>query len=305
MSAKPINCDQADDPERFKALTQRPKIAWPTILLLVAAYGLFGVATFAYIEGILPLFWAMLFNATASYLSFAVVHEAAHRAVSSNLQLNDWLGRTGILLLEPAPLLPVFRCVHMQHHRFTNDPTKDPDAYFGIGPAWLLPFKWMIFDVVYFKYYLKPEVFQQRPKSERVEFYLATLFGALVISAFTFAGWLEYYLLLFFIPTRITKFFIIWVFDFLPHYPHQTHAADDPFRSTSNRVGLEWLLTPLFVYQNYHLVHHLYPRVPFYRYIKVWNAKKHYHLSQNPAIVDNFSLDPGKADDGVISGTTR
>jgi len=98
--------------------------------------------------------------------------------------------------------------------------------------------------------------------------------------------------LLFFIPTRIAKFFIIWVFDFLPHYPHQIHATDDPFRSTSNRVGLEWLLTPIFVYQNYHLVHHLYPTVPFYRYIKVWNAKKRYHESQNPAITEPFTLAP-------------
>jgi len=292
MNVKPKNSDQGDDPEHFKALRQRPNIAWPTIVLLLAAYTLFGIATFAYLEGTLPLFWTLLLNAIASYMSFAVVHDAAHRAVSTYPQLNDWLGRASILLLEPAPLLPVFRYVHMQHHRFTNDPRKDPDVNLSIGPAWLLPFKWMIFDLIYFKYYLKPEVFTKRRKSERIEFYLAILFGILVISAFTLAGWLEYYLLLFFIPTRIAKFFIIWVFDFLPHYPHQTHATDDPFRSTSNRVGLECLLTPIFVYQNYHLVHHLYPTVPFYRYIKVWNAKKRYHESQNPAITGPFTLAP-------------
>jgi len=292
MNVKPKNSDQGDDPERFKTLRQRPNIAWPTIVLLLAAYVLFGVATFAYLDGTLSLFWTILLNATASYMSFAVVHDAAHRAVSTYPQLNDWLGRAGILLLEPAPLLPVFRCVHMQHHRFTNDPSKDPDVNLSIGPAWLLPFKWMIFDLIYFKYYLKPEVYTKRRKSERVEFYLAILFGVLVISAFTLAGWLEYYLLLFFIPTRIAKFFIIWVFDFLPHYPHQTHATDDPFRSTSNRVGMECLLTPIFVYQNYHLVHHLYPTVPFYRYIKVWNARKLYHESQNPAITGPFTLAP-------------
>jgi len=292
MNAKPTNCDQADNPEYFKALRQRPKIAWPTIVLLLAAYTLFGVVTFAYMEGTLPLVWAVLFNSTASYMAFAVAHDATHRSVSTNPQLNDWLGRAGILLLEPAPLLPVFRCVHMRHHRFTNDPSKDPDVYLSTGPAWLLPFKWMTFDVTYLKYYLKPEVFKKRPKSERIEFYLAILFGVLVISAFTLMGWLEYYLLLFLIPTRIAKFFIIWVFDFLPHYPHQIHATDDPFRSTSNRVGLEWLLTPIFVYQNYHLVHHLYPTVPFYRYIKVWNAKKRYHESQNPAITEPFTLAP-------------
>jgi len=298
MISSPPTSDSTDDPVVFKSLTQRPKTAWPTIMVLVAAFATFGLSTFAYLEGTLPLVWAIALNALASYMSFAMAHEASHRAVSQNQQVNDWLGRAAMLLLEPAPLLSVFRCVHMQHHRFTNDPAKDPDAFAGIGPAWLLPFKWMIFDVYYFKYYLKPEVFMKRRKNERIEFYLAVLFAVLVIAAFTLAGWLEYYLLLFFIPTRISKFFIILVFDFLPHYPHETQASDDPFRSTSNRVGLEWLLTPLFFYQNYHLVHHLYPTVPFYRYLKVWNAKRLYHESQNPATTNPFSLNPRETGTG-------
>jgi len=118
---------------------------------------------------------------------------------------------------------------------------------------------------------------------------LAILFGT---GAVTLAGWLEYYLLLFLIPTRLTALLLALSFDFLPHYPHQAHAKDEPFRCTSNRVGMEWLLTPVLLYQNYHLVHHLYPTVPFYRYLKVCKAKKHYHESQNPAIADTFSLGP-------------
>ncbi|MGB2401659.1 MAG: fatty acid desaturase [Porticoccaceae bacterium] len=61
---------------------------------------------------------------------------------------------------------------------------------------------------------------------------------------------------------------------------------------TSNRVGMEWLLTPLSLSQNYHLVHHLYPTVPFYRYLKIWDARKHYHQSQYPATTHGFSLSP-------------
>jgi fatty acid desaturase len=108
----------------------------------------------------------------------------------------------------------------------------------------------------------------------------------------TLAGWLEYYLLLFFIPTRITVLGLALAFDFLPHYPHQAQCEDAPFRCTSNRVGMEWLLTPVLLYQNYHLVHHLYPTVPFYRYISIWRARQRHHESQNPAIVDSFSLGP-------------
>lgn len=284
--------EHADDPDLFKVLIQKPTIAWPTIMLLAAAYTIFSTSTVAYVNGTLPLFWAMLLNAIATYLAFTVAHDATHSAVCTNRKWNDWAGRAGTALLEPGPFFLVFRFIHMRHHRFTNDAANDPDAYCGQGPKWLLPFNWLTLDVIYFKTYLKPEVFHKRPEAERREFYLSVLFAAAVITTMTLAGWLEYYLLLFFLPTRIAKFFIVIAFDFLPHYPHQARAKDAPYQCTSNRVGMEWLLTPIFIYQNYHLVHHLYPTVPFYRYLKIWNAKKGYHLSQNPAITDAFSLSP-------------
>jgi len=284
--------ENTDDLELFKKLMQRPKFAWPTILLLVGAIAIFGLSTYACIAGTLPLGWAMLLNAIASYMAFPVAHDATHSAVCSNRKLNDWAGRISMLLLEPGPFFPVFRFIHMQHHRFTNDPVKDPDVYSGMGPKWLLPFRWLTLDFIYFKNYLSPDVFKKRPKKERYEFYFAFVFVVAVVTAMTMAGWLLYYLLLFFIPTRISKFFIIIAFDFLPHYPHDAYAKEEPYRSTSNRVGMEWLLTPLFLYQNYHLVHHLYPAIPFYRYLKIWNVRKQYHEAQNPATTTVFSLTP-------------
>lgn len=113
-----------------------------------------------------------------------------------------------------------------------------------------------------------------------------------VITAMTLAGWLEYYLLLFFVPTRIAKLIIVIAFDVLPHHPHKITSKEDRYRCTSNRVGLEWLLTPLFIYQNYHLVHHLYPTVPFYRYLRIWEARRAHHESQNPATTGTFALLP-------------
>jgi len=261
-------------------------------MLLISAFGIFGMSTFAYIAGALPLGWAMLMNSIASYMAFPVAHDATHSAVFKNRRMNDWAGRVAMLLLEPGPFFQVFRFVHMKHHRFTNHSEKDPDVYCGTGPAWLLPFKWLTLDYVYFKTYLASDVFRKRPASERREFYIAALFAVSVVIGVTITGWLQYYLLLFFLPTRIAKFFIIVAFDFLPHYPHEAYAKEEPYRCTSNRVGLEWLLTPLFIFQNYHLVHHLYPAIPFYRYLKIWNAKKQYHEAQNPAITDTFALRP-------------
>ena len=283
---------QEDDLERFQALNQRAGVAWPTLMLLAVAFVVFGVSTLAYIQGMLPLFWAMLFNTIAVYMSFTPAHDASHNAVSTHRQLNEWVGRIATALLSPVPFFRMFRYIHMQHHRFANDAARDPDFWVSTGPGWLLPLKWATLDLSYFCYYFKPSVFMERPKNERRELFLAVLFGLAIFTAVTLAGWLDYYLLLFFVPTRITAFCLALAFDFLPHYPHQAQGEDDPFRCTSNRIGMEWLLTPVLLYQNYHLVHHLYPRLPFYRYISVWRARQRYHESQDPAIVDTFSLGP-------------
>ena len=290
MNAQSAIADQADDLVLFKTLMKKPAVAWPTIILLVVSFVIFSLATIAHIEGALPLSWAILFNTIAAYMSFTPAHEASHGSVSANRALNDWVGRLATVLQSPVPFFRAFRYIHMQHHRFTNDKTKDPDLYVGSGPGWLLPLKWTTLDINYLYRYLNPSVFMKRPKSERREMLLALLFAALVLTVISANGWLNYYLLLFLIPGRITAIFLAITFDFLPHYPHQAQAKDQPFQCTSNRVGMEWLLTPVLLFQNYHLVHHLYPTVPFYRYLKIWYARKHYHQSQNPATTNAFSL---------------
>ncbi len=294
MNTHSVLSDQQDDRQLFKALMRKPTIAWPTIALLIASYVLFGLSTIATINGDLPLYWGIAINAIAAYFSFTPAHDASHGAVSSQRELNDWVGRVATVLQSPVPFFRAFRYVHMQHHRFTNDKEKDPDVYVGSGPRWLLPLKWATLDVNYLYCYLRPSVFMQRPQGERTEMALAVLFGVVVLIAVMVADCLEYYLLLFILPNRITAIFLAITFDFLPHYPHRVKAIDDPFRSTSNRVGMEWLLTPMLLFQNYHLVHHIYPTVPFYRYLKIWRARKHYHQLKNPATTDTFALNPRK-----------
>ena len=58
----------------------------------------------------------------------------------------------------------------------------------------------------------------------------------------------------------------------------------DKLKTTRNRVGLEWLMTPALLYQNYHLVHHLHPLIPFYRYIAVWRRNETAYLSGDPEL---------------------
>ena len=50
--------------------------------------------------------------------------------------------------------------------------------------------------------------------------------------------------------------------------------SHNPYAATNVRRGGEPVMKWLFLYQNYHVIHHLFPSVPFYRYLKIWNARR-------------------------------
>lgn len=97
------------------------------------------------------------------------------------------------------------------------------------------------------------------------------------------------------VPFSFTVWMVAFVFSYLPHHVHARVPGQDPldaYQSTCNRVGWEWLLTPLLQGHNYHLVHHLYPTVPFYRLERVWYARHTRHEAHQPAEVSAFSNRP-------------
>jgi len=291
--AVPIgHCVSNDNEALFRQLTKRPSLAWPTLLLLIASICTFATSTSLFLMGHLNIGMSISINAIACYAAFTVGHDASHNALSTNKKLNDWCGRLATMLLSPVPFFRMFRYIHMQHHRFANDEHKDPDIYCGTGPKWTLPLRWATLDLHYFTIYLKPGVFRARPESERKELIIEMAFAIIVITTMISLGWGIDYFLLFIVPSRIAVVFLAFAFDFLPHYPHEFKGPDQPYQTTLNRIGMEWLLTPVLLFQNYHLVHHLYPTVPFYRYIKVWRAKQNFHQEKQPAQASAFGLGP-------------
>ena len=63
-----------------------------------------------------------------------------------------------------------------------------------------------------------------------------------------------------------------------------TSPTEDKLKTTRNRIGGERWISPVMLYQNYHLVHHLHPLVPFYRYIAVWRRNEAKYLEGDPAL---------------------
>ncbi len=264
----------------------RPHIAWPTVGVLVSAISVWVASSALALTGTWPWAISVVVNTLATFSLFTVVHEACHRSLSTSDAVNVWLGRIAAMFIGPLSGLGTFRYIHMQHHRFTNDPDLDPDSWANVdrGLAWTLPLRWLTLDLNYLPYYARR--LDARPRSEKVELAATlALTVTLTVAAIATGHGLDI-LLLWWIPQRLATGLLGWSFDYLPHHGLHATQSEDPFQATRNRVGLERLLTPILLYQNYHLVHHLHPLIPFYRYIAVWRQREEEYLERSPALSD-------------------
>lgn len=257
----------ADTRQRLQALTQPPRVAWPTVILLAICVAVLATSVTMGVTRAIPLWVACAINTVIAYLLFSVIHDSIHRAVSTNIRINDWCGRIAATGMSPGTTLGLFRWGHIQHHRHTSGPG-DPDNWLHDSRAWTLPLRWAVIDVYYLIFAIRSG---DRVARRHVPPALigAGITVALAAALLTMGYWAEL-LMLWLVPTRLQAVLLGFTFFWLPHVPHDVSAADDPYRATTIRQGFEWLLTPLLQYHNYHLIHHLYPRTPFYNNLRVW-----------------------------------
>ncbi|GGC53801.1 fatty acid desaturase [Hoyosella rhizosphaerae] len=276
-----------------------PAIAIPTVLLWTACMGLWIFTTWLLLGANVSALIAIPLYTVVNFTMFTVAHDATHHGVSRYTWVNELFGRLSTPFVALYASFPLLRFIHIEHHRNTNDVmTKDPDAWTSHGPWWQLPVRWATIDVWYVIFYLRhgfhwgaitdksQRPFLRRPRAEVVETLVmlsltVVLYGGLIWAGF---GW--YLLVMYVIPQRIALTALAWWFDWLPHHGLTATHKEDRYRATRVRVGMEWLLTPTLLYQNYHLVHHLHPAIPFYRYITAWKKNEEQYLDANVAIMN-------------------
>ena len=247
------------------------KIAYPTIALTVVAIAGYVMASIAAVQGYLNIGWAIGINTVLAYVLFTSMHEASHLNISGNRPALRWVDETigwmsGIPLIAPFYL---FKVVHFRHHAFTNDPEKDPDHWLA-SKNWLslLFHSTTIFPVYLFK---GLQLFFYGNKiSKKIKRELLISFVGLFLMILSFVvlgqayGWLLI-LQIWIIPAFVAQVFLAISFDWLPHHPHEEKK-----RYLNTRIIDIPGLSIFLLGQNYHLIHHLYPRIPFYDYKKVY-----------------------------------
>jgi fatty acid desaturase len=248
------------------SLLTAPRVAWPTLALFSGAMLVWATGVGLGFTRRLPAPAAVALASLGAYAAFTPLHEAAHRSIARARWVSEVVGR-----LAAVPFLgafPAVRYFHLEHHKHTNDGERDPDIWSGRGPRWMLPFRWLTQDLRYYALYACR--FRARPTRERREVALTTAILAVFSLSLVLSGHGRDAFVYVVVPARLAVAFLAFAFDWLPHRPHHVAARVDRHAATGAMEGR--FLYVALLGQSLHLVHHLFPGVPFYRYAPVWRS---------------------------------
>ena len=245
------------------------EIAWPslalTALLAAAHVGLWvGALRFG-----LPLPLASALLVVVTYYWFTPLHEAVHGNLGGRERrlVNPLVGHlAAVTYLAPYP---AFQILHLDHHGSVNHEGEDPDLWVAASTRLGVLAKCLTILPYYYAFLfasLGRKTDNQRGRILQAAAILVAFGAAFALLVGAGLGREAFWLWL--MPAWLASALLAYLFDYLPHQPH-----DDRGRWTNARILLGGrLLTLLMAGQNYHLVHHVKPRVPFYRYGALYRA---------------------------------
>lgn len=246
-------------------------VAWPSVVLACAIIGTFALVCTLGAMRIIPLWLGLIINSLVLYASQTPLHEACHGNIAGRdgrwMWLNHLVGiACGAILLHEYK---AFRHMHLMHHRETNDDDLDPDHWLKVKNPLAVLFRCFTIVPYYHHFFFhKIALNPKEPGNFATTAHVIAMYFVLYGIAFwlcVFGYWREV-LMLWLGPHWIGSAIIIYFFAYIPHKPHdikerylntRIHKVDGPWAKLVN-----WS----YLFQNYHLIHHLFPRIPFYLY---------------------------------------
>ncbi len=250
-------------------------VAWPTVVLGLVLGTSYLTTVAMSLAGSMSLWLAAPLVALVTYLSYTILHESVHGSIGGNHPSLRWLNKAMGYVAAWITMIPLtaHRYEHMAHHRYANDEQRDPDFHMGsmrdslLAPVLAAVRAW----ISQFTYYAKHR-WADAPPRQNVVLCLevaAALFPRLAV---ILAGYWVEGLALFVLAWMIGAIILIYSFAYIVHRPHDQigryldTATILPPESAPLRSAVNWL----WMFQNYHSIHHLFPRVPFYKYAALY-----------------------------------
>ncbi|MEQ8270123.1 fatty acid desaturase [Algiphilus sp.] len=280
-------------------------VSWPTVMLVAAV--LAGVATSLglFAAGFLPAWAATLILAALTYFAYTPLHEAVHGNINGRNDRLQWMNDLCGYLVAPFIMVPFtsHRVEHFTHHRFTNQPDKDPDymvSGMGKGPVaaivTTLKFFWVQNTFFVREHWSSASGRERTAYCAEVAVSVGWRAGFVLLAPHTLSA-----LAVVVIGYFLGGFFTAYWFAYRPHIPYQDPTR---YRNTNSLIMPAWMkpVEWFWLGQNLHSIHHLFPRVPFYRYHALHREIEPIMRAQGTQILGIFSRRPVPAEASVVQG---
>lgn len=222
------------------------------------------------------------------YLLFILHHDCVHFSACKSRRLNNLLGRFYALFLVKTFTATVE--THQRHHAYLGQPDKDPDDHFfcrGIRWVWIRywqNFSWHTYlSLTRYGSYVRNLVIAEQT--------LNVAFWAAIHVVLWQLGRAQDALFLFWVPAATIILVIGPVTRAYEHLPLTHFGPDDPrrFDISYNTVTVRsrWLAL-LWANITYHVEHHSYPRIPFYRLPRAHELLR--SNADDPYVISPFTL---------------
>ena len=266
-------------------------LAWPTILLISVVLPLYFLTPVAVVMGLMPVIAGMLLMGFLTYAVYTGLHEAVHGAICGGLQKNRWINEwVGYAAAIPSGIpMCAHRHEHFLHHNHTNKVGKDPDLVCTdmTMNLWRLVASPMMLTAQQYKLFLRdrwPTAHKELRRTFVAEtsvivisriLLLIALFGPVAASAgvSTLSVGVDVLLTLIVGPL-LGQVVLVYLFAYVVHRPHTVAGKFVDTSIFELPVAFRRVGTWLWGFQNYHGIHHAFPRVPWYRYRAVFEAHR-------------------------------
>ena len=225
-------------------------------------------------------FWLHLpFSAYLFYMIYTPLHEAVHGNISGKQRslkfVNPLVGVISAMFLMFS--YTEHKWDHLLHHKYTNEPNLDTDYFvksdnpFGV----IIRCALILFKNIPYAYrnWDHPDTDTKR---NMIQGRLENLIPIAILVLITNMSTLPWYFFLisYILPLLMGTFLLGLFFDYFVHMPHDNQERFGNTNVIRFNPQLDRLVTWIWLWQNYHAVHHLFPAIPFYNYKKFFNQSE-------------------------------
>ncbi|EPX80837.1 fatty acid desaturase [Litoreibacter arenae] len=261
-------------------------VEWPTLVLLVATYAVWGGAVFWLAS------WSVLLAVIVAALAIAQQSSLQHEVLHGHPLRWQWLNEA---MVRPSLNLAVpygrFRDTHLAHHRDVNltDPYDDPESNFLAGRDWAALPSWakLVYrmnNTLAGRMLLGPAIGQwafmrgdiKAPSRRIVMSWLAHGITTVPVIWLVIQSPMPLWA---YLVAAYTGLSLLKIRTFLEHRAHEQS------RARSVIVEDRGPLAFLFLNNNLHVVHHMHPQVPWYDLPMLYRSGKDRFLACNDSYI--------------------